>query len=135
MYLEAIPGASGNRKGKVGERLYARKAREEWGWPEAKTTREVNGGAFVTDFGADLQNTPPYKIQIKKRKQHVWIGTINEIKCGPSDVPLLISHADYQEPMVVIPLKHWEQLRSDSVELAELRRASRGTISSPSTPS
>ena len=107
----------GRRKGHSEERRMAKEWRE-LGWSQACTTRSTRGGAWITDYGADLANTGPYKVQIKRQKAHVPITTIEEIQCGDGDIPVLLSTANYSETLAVLPWKHLKILLSDSAELA-----------------
>lgn len=58
--------------------------------------------------GVDLEGTEPYAVQLKKHKSYVSINTIKEIQ--KEGIPILITAADRQEPMAVIPWKDLKEL-------------------------
>lgn len=56
--------------------------------------------------GVDLDGTGVFRIQCKKRKSYASINTINEVKIKnkETEVPVLITAADGEAPMAILPL-------------------------------
>ena len=96
-------GKANRRKGHNFERQVVNDLKEIF--PEAKRQLE-----YQTDEcqGIDIANTGKYKIQCKCKKRYVSVNTIKEIKCGPEDVPILITKQIWEPSMAILP---WEELK------------------------
>ena len=97
-------GKSARTKGHSFERAIANEF-VELGWKEAKRHLEMQ---FQEAQGFDLDNTYPFKVQCKKWKDYCPISTMKEISFKAGEIPVLITAADYKDPMVVLK---WEDLK------------------------
>lgn len=64
--------------------------------------------------GVDLVNTGPYKIQCKRGRQYSPISALKEVQICGSDVPVLITAADNEPALVVLPLVEWLRLLGEN---------------------
>lgn len=62
----------------------------------------------TSQAGKDLRGTEPFKIQCKFHKDYVSINTIQEVKRGKGDIPLLLTKANRKPVMAVM---YWEDLK------------------------
>ena len=98
-------GASSRRKGHQFERDIANELKSVF--PEAKRHLEYQ---FQEAAGFDIDNTGNFRFQCKKRKTYVSINTIKEIKQNPLEIPVLITAADREPAMAVIPFQDFLNL-------------------------
>jgi len=63
-------------------------------------------------LGIDLVNTGPYKIQCKRMKKYASVAAIKEVACDEAfgDVPILITKADKDRVLVVMPFEEFLDL-------------------------
>lgn len=89
-------------KGKAYENTVAKMLRHIF--PNAKRHLEFQ---FQEAHGIDLDNTGPYRIQIKKHRAYVPVTTINEVQCERllGEVPILVTAGDGLEAMAVLPFE------------------------------
>jgi len=99
-------GKSSRTKGHGFERKVAGMFRE-LGFPGAKRHLEYQGEEAN---GIDLDGTGRFKVQCKKHKKYVPVGTIKEVQAKGDDIPLLITAGDNQEPMVVLRWVDFEKI-------------------------
>jgi len=85
----------------------------------AKDLREIFPGArrqleYHEDdcHGVDIANTGKFKIQCKRFKDFAPIRKIFEVECDRElgDVPVLVTKADNEETMVVLPFEDFKRL-------------------------
>jgi|LGOV01.1.fsa_nt_gb hypothetical protein len=105
-------GKAARDKGHSFERRIARDFRPIF--PECIRQLEYQAG-----LGIDLANTDEYDFQLKCKKKHASINTINEIPIKPDRVRVLISKEDRQPIMAVIA---YDDLFKMMAELKFLRQ-------------
>ena len=92
-------GARSRTKGHSFERAIAIRLREIF--PDAKRHLEYQCDEAN---GVDISGTGPYLFQCKKLKKYAPVTCIQEIKHDPDfDIPVLVTAADREEPMAVLP--------------------------------
>lgn len=102
-------GKHSRTKGHSFERKIAQMFREN-GYPHAQRQLEYQLNQCK---GIDLSGTGHYAVQCKKTKAYVSVNTIKEIQ-SDFKVPVLVTAADREEAMVVLPL--WKFLELISLE-------------------
>lgn len=96
-------GKTNRRKGHNFERQVANDLKEIF--PEAKRHLEYQASECQ---GVDIDNTGKYRIQCKNTKKYVPVNTIKEIKCHPTEVPVVVCKAAWEPSMAILP---WEELK------------------------
>jgi hypothetical protein len=96
-----MSGKSSRTKGHSFERFIANELKAIF--PNAKRQLEYQ---IDSCKGVDLSDTGKFKIQCKKHKSYVSIGTIAEVKCDRAngDIPMLITAGDRKEPIAALYL-------------------------------
>lgn len=94
--------AYSRRKGHSFERAVASVLRELF--PDARRQLEYHSADAL---GVDLQHTGEYRFQCKKLKKYASITAIKEVQCARElgEIPILVTAADNEEWMAVIPFK------------------------------
>lgn len=85
------------KKGLDYERKVAKDLRDRGIFPECQRSRQQDD-----KLGIDLERTDSFAFQIKRKKNHVSINTIKEIKPKNDCRPVLISRADNDKAYAVI---------------------------------
>lgn len=104
-----MSGKSSRTKGHSYEREIAKRLRDEGLFPEAKRHLEMQ---MQEAKGYDLDNTPPFKIQLKRGKKYASITKIEEAarEVSSDEAPVLITKGDRQRDVVVMYLDDWIDL-------------------------
>jgi len=80
----------------------------------------VKAGDNLDMKGVDFRETANLQIQAKRNKGYAPINKIKEVKTG-TGIPILITKADREEPMVVLSLKNFKKIITDVGEVYESR--------------
>ena len=104
-------GKTNRRKGHGFEREIANEIKVMF--PEAKRQLEYQEDECK---GIDIANTGVYAIQCKNHKKYVSVNTIDEIKCGPDKIPVVVTKGQRLPAMAIIPWK-------DLIRLIRFREA------------
>lgn len=105
------PKSAGRRsrtKGHSFEREIAKAFRERF--PESR--RHLENHREDARFGTDIVGIEPFRVQCKKLKKYAPITCIEEVDADRvlSEIPVLVTAGDKQEPMAVLPFEDFLNL-------------------------